>query len=228
MPLYRAELKAKKPLQTGALIHDLSQVLYLPFDYDDGSYARDRSGYGNHGTTYGATLTAGKIGMARNFDGVDDYVEIPHDSSLNLDSLTISLWVKINAWVTWGHLVRKQKYPVGRPNYYFLVRDTKQLRFGYTYDNVETYVDSDAFMTLNEWLHVAVTYDKTNIKFYLNGALRNTFAETRTLTPNTGYLRIGTFGAVTGQTLDGAIDDPRLCKRPLSQDEIRMLMYRRL
>jgi len=75
MPLYRAELLAKKPLWHGALIHDVSQVLHLPFDYDDGSYARDRSGAHNHGIIYGATLATGKIGMSRSFDGVDDYVD---------------------------------------------------------------------------------------------------------------------------------------------------------
>jgi len=83
MPLYRAELLAKKPLRYAALIHDVSQVLYLPFDWDDGSKARDRSGCNNHGTIYGATLTAGKIGMGRKFDGIDDYIETVHNPVLN-------------------------------------------------------------------------------------------------------------------------------------------------
>jgi len=107
MPLYRAELLAKKPLRYAALIHDVSQVLYLPFDYDDGSYARDRSGYGNHGVIYGAALTAGKIGLARSFDGTDDYVEVAHDPSINpTKELTIAAWVKsaTENWNVWRGL----------------------------------------------------------------------------------------------------------------------------
>lgn len=47
----------------------------------------------NHGTITGCTSTAGKFGNALNFDGTNDYVDIPHHADFNGD-LTISMWVR--------------------------------------------------------------------------------------------------------------------------------------
>jgi hypothetical protein len=79
-------------------------VLYLPFDEGSGTIARDLSGFGNNGTlcngttcgVQGPTWTTGKVGGALSFDGVDDYVNIPHSSILNpnLGSFSILLWGK--------------------------------------------------------------------------------------------------------------------------------------
>ncbi|MFY8133230.1 MAG: LamG domain-containing protein, partial [Bacteroidia bacterium] len=58
--------------------------------------ANDESGNGNHGTVNGATLAAdrfGNTGKAYSFDGVDDFIVVPHDNSLNLTSFSLSTWV---------------------------------------------------------------------------------------------------------------------------------------
>src|SRR5690606_27074193 len=49
---------------------------------------------GNDGINYGATFVQGKIGYALSFDGVDDYVEIQHSSTTELDQITISALVQ--------------------------------------------------------------------------------------------------------------------------------------
>lgn len=49
------------------------------FDEGTGSTASDSSGNGNDGT-----LSGGKFGNALIFDGVDDYVHIPYDVSLDI------------------------------------------------------------------------------------------------------------------------------------------------
>jgi len=129
MPLYRAELLAKKPLRYAALIHDVSQVLYLPFDYDDGSYARDRSGYNNTGTIYGTTRVAGKIGGALDFDGVDDYVEVADNPSLRPASITMTAWVKTTSTADMRVLAKTKPYLVYWYGYELAVVDGK-LRAG--------------------------------------------------------------------------------------------------
>jgi hypothetical protein len=68
-------------------------VLYLPFDKDDGSYARDRSGYNNHGVIYGASRVSGKVGNALSFDGVDDYAKIEPFTVYGWSEITIAEWV---------------------------------------------------------------------------------------------------------------------------------------
>ncbi len=48
----------------------------------------------NHGTVNSTTYASGLVGQAFSFDGVDDYVNVPYSSSLDLQSsLTISAWI---------------------------------------------------------------------------------------------------------------------------------------
>ena len=69
-------------------------VAYLPFDGD----TDDLSGNGNDGTIYnGASYVSGKINQGLSFDGIDDYVSIPHSTSLDItDKITLEAWVNID------------------------------------------------------------------------------------------------------------------------------------
>ena len=51
------------------------------------SDARDSSGGGNHGIAHGVTFDA-KLGAT--FDGIDDYIEVPHAKSLDLSTDEVS------------------------------------------------------------------------------------------------------------------------------------------
>jgi hypothetical protein len=60
----------------------------------------DESGNGNNGTNNGATLTTDRNGnsnKAFSFDGIDDFIEILHHPSLNLQNGSINLWFKTNS-----------------------------------------------------------------------------------------------------------------------------------
>jgi len=250
MPLYRAELLAKKPLWHGALIHDVSQVLYLPFDWDDGSYARDRSGYNNHGTVYGATRVAGKIGMALSHDGVDDYVKAGEGAFLyGQDEVMVATWIYIPSeqpvetwrkthlygrWVPgifWRCLSIGGDYSKTQTKFiivaYFVNEETGEVRdFAYN------------CYLLDQWVHVAWGYSKLVEKglIYVNGDL----VVERDIT---GWHADGFLGVLDDNLIDGfwigsstgggenykiISDETRIYSRILSATEIRMLMYRRL
>jgi YD repeat-containing protein len=80
------------------------------FDEGSGSAVADSSGEGNDGTVSGASWTEGRFGAALEFDGADDYVEIPDDDSLDLtDSFTVSAWVKLDELHgTWQQVLYKE------------------------------------------------------------------------------------------------------------------------
>jgi len=63
-----------------------SLVSWWRFDEGTGSVAYDDPTYGNgnHGTIYGASWTSGEIGDALNFDGVNDYVNVADDNTLDV------------------------------------------------------------------------------------------------------------------------------------------------
>ena len=70
-------------------------VLYLSFDEGAGDTARDSSGHGNNGEINGPKWVEGADGKALEFDGVDDYVEVPYNDMFNInDAMTLAAWVK--------------------------------------------------------------------------------------------------------------------------------------
>jgi len=227
MPLYRAELQPKKIVQPSALIHDVSQVLYLPFDYDDGSYARDRSGRALHGTIYGATLTAGKIGMGRKFDGTDDYVKIPKRVTQAVDNWTLAAWIYPTKIPQAGHAVFVGDDSAG---YGFGIGTWETTnRIGGLFGGV-AWLDSGYVVEANKWYHVVMTRRDGTTYFYINGVQApNTFTQT----PYAPYdlTTIGTSilpdHVSIYKPFEGIIDEVRISIRALSQGEIRMLMYRR-
>jgi len=228
MPLYRAELLAKKPLWHGALIHDVSQVLYLPFDYDDGSFARDRSGYNNHGTIYGATLVAGKIGMARNLDGTDDYVEVPDDPSLKPTSaMSLQVWIKITDLTERRTIAAKLESGVN--GWYAFVDTTGKIKFT---TKLKTLGWHDLFsatsLKTDEWYHLALVFGGTFKRIYINGEedAVATFGSDE-IEPSVQPFHVA---KLTGTTyyFYGIMDEVRFARRILSRDEVPMLMYRRI
>ena len=67
------------------------------FDEGSGDTVKDHSGNGNHGTIAGGDpqWVDSEIGMAMEFDGVDDYLEIPDSESLGVgeDDFTLVAWL---------------------------------------------------------------------------------------------------------------------------------------
>jgi len=202
-------------------------VLYLPFDLDDGPYARDRSGYSNHGTIYGATRVAGKTNRALDFDGVDDYVEVGHDVSLNPTELTIMCWVYRKGLGTgsWQLIAGKYPYPAAGgygiffrqadERVYFFIRESPVLAY--------SIVDTVTLATYT-WIHYEGTFDGSTMKLYRNGSLVDSTSATLTATTEPVY--IGAWKPYGGY-FQGVIDEARIYNRVLSQSEIKRLMYMR-
>lgn len=88
---------------------DTSLVAEWHFDEGSGNLLIDSSGNGNDGIIYGATWTTeGKFGSALQFDGMNDYVEIPDSPELSGGTgknLTVEFWFKSNQ--PSGHIITK-------------------------------------------------------------------------------------------------------------------------
>ena len=66
------------------------------YSFDDGT-AADVSGNGHDGTIFGApVLVPSAVVRGLRFDGVNDQIVVPDDIELQLKTLTISLWVKVD------------------------------------------------------------------------------------------------------------------------------------
>jgi hypothetical protein len=182
---------------------------------------------GNHGTIYGSPLwTVGKVDGALYFDGDGDYIDCGNDSSLNLtNNFSISAWFNSDN-VEPVLLICKGNVPAYDPGgaytvlcvpsngiIAFYVRDSGNTNFGYAVTAV----------SLNQWVHVVVTFSDGNINIYKNGVfVQSGVLGTTTIYSNDGPLGIGADGD-GGMLFTGTIDDVRIYNRAMSEAEARKI-----
>jgi hypothetical protein len=148
--------------------------------------ANEASGYGKNGVVYGATLTKNRHNVANSayyFDGVNDKITIPDDTSNDLSKTwTIMAWIKpdfgygsfqdnhVSLVEKWGNAgSKKAAYGMG-------IHSGGQLE-GFTHTGISgTYKWSISSIDTAVWTHVAVTRsDDDSIRLYINGTLNITY-----------------------------------------------------
>ncbi len=205
-------------------------VSHWTFDKGHGSKAHDFAG-NNHGTIYGAAWTMGQVGGALSFDGVDDYVDIPYDSSLNINAsqgISISVWFKLNShpagWNQGPIFGLFDSTGAGTKNYLFI--DKPLYGNQITWDQ---YPPSYGWIKsikpdLDKWYHIVAVEDSTYRAIYLNGSLNvldNTLETYEGNTPDT--IRIGSRADLAPYYFDGSIDEVIVYDQVLSAQEIKLL-----
>ncbi|MFO8015208.1 MAG: LamG-like jellyroll fold domain-containing protein [Phycisphaerae bacterium] len=176
----------------------------------------------------GATLVPGKQGMALACDGRTGYVEVPHSPDLEPKHLTIEAWVRLperpTGYDTRRWLVNKNVHEQTGGHYALLIdrkRAGAYLHIGADEEEGKFEAwDAPETLPLNQWHHLAMTYDGQDLKVYRNGGL---VAETRV-----GRERVpGHTPLAIGRRQDGYsyfkghLDGICFWKRALSAEEIR-------
>jgi hypothetical protein len=190
-----------------------------------GTTWRDLSGNSNNGTlTNGPTFNVSNYGNIL-FDGTNDYVSIPYNSGLIPNNLTLSVWINRTSAVYYAHFIG---IPVSNTTWtspftsygieYIGTTDTISFVTGYT-DNNFDYTNVTSFGN-GVWFHFTATYDKSNVKIYINGTLQTTRAETRTLYASTANFYIGSNNMTSEYPFNGKIANTLLYNRSLSATEV--------
>lgn len=198
-------------------------IAFYPFNGN----ANDLSGNNNNGVLIGATSTTDRKGSpnsAYNFDGISNYIEVPHNTTLNIkDEISISVW--INPVNTNGDQRIIDKTTVSQGDAYMIdTRPSQELRFIVGNPNPSNPPMTSAIISQsNKWYYIVTTYDKSNVKFYIDGVLVSTFPQTGQSTTNTNPIRIGANSILNGNWFNGKIDDIRIYNRILSNAEIQRL-----
>ena len=216
-------------------------VGYWTFDGGDifGLSVRDKSGQGNHGTISGEVKTAGKVGQALDFDGVDNGIIIGSDSPLdNLASYSVSAWIKPRSLGegSFGRIVAKDRLITDGWAFFVCTTDasptcTSSLRLLHGFTGTDgVWSSANNSIKLNTWQHVAVTYSPSSTTndpiFYINGVVSPFSTEqTPTLSDDDDDVNILVIGNRNNADIafDGLIDDVRLYKRILSAGEVNKL-----
>jgi hypothetical protein len=169
---------------------------------------------------------AGKSGNALDFDGIDDRVAAP---LTGFNNVTIAAWIYPRDWGSGeeGRIVKNGF--AGYFDFYLLGpdypgNDLSTIVFQADWDTNGGWAIADNVITLNEWQHVAVTYDGSSVNddpiIYINGVAQ-TVTEAQAPSGSREAPNSTTFiGGYTDQNFDGIIDDVRIYNRILSADEI--------
>ena len=209
-------------------LDDPSLVGLWHFDEGSGTTASDSSGKGNNGQLVnGPVWTTGKVGNALQFDGVDDYVNIPNSANLNPTSqITIDFWVNAPSYADYGMMVSKiysEQWAVMWHGGSGRIRCDIMPWFSYSGSHGEFYSNTE--LSLNQWHHVACTFDGTNARIYIDGVLDKTSAAVSgSISTSTHPLLIGTFWPEVYPgvySFRGELDEVEIYDRALTADEIK-------
>ena len=181
---------------------------------------RISSGNGNNGTLVSGPLwTAGKIGNALYFDGINDNVTVLDSNSLDLSSsFTLSAWVNPASTFTDFRSILVKNY-----SYYLYASvgghcgDGSPLG-GFSGATAQTVCQPSPLPT-NTWTHLAVTYNGSALTFYRDGVAVTTSTVSGSLSPTIGTLQIG--GSQFGEYFKGLIDEVRIYNKALNDTEIQ-------
>lgn len=209
-----------KPIVTNGL------VMYLD--------AANNKSYPGSGTVWNDIGSNGSIGTLTNgptfdsnyggsivFDGVNDYVNVPTNSSIAITGdMTVCAWVYLNSLSGYNSIVGKTTG--GTPNPYDVYTNLFSGTVAFFRGNGSSfgYSISNTGLTVNTWQHVAITMTSTSVKHYLNGQLDGSNTVSATITDGGGSLYVGSRADFVTQ-MNGRISNLLIYNRGLTDSEIK-------
>ena len=160
---------------------------------------------------------AGNIGNgALQFDGINDYVNLPDSSSLDLSNrFTFALWLKPSQLLN-GSSGRKDLFQKFLSYWLILNYPINDGKLAFVLNTGSPYAKSTtAVWNASQWYHIAATHDGVTMRLYINGALEGTAPSVQLPANNGNPLQIGGNSA-QGFWFPGAMDDVRLYGSTLS------------
>jgi hypothetical protein len=219
------ELEAARALDAPVETVDPDLIGYWSLDEGSGSEAADVSGHGRPATLTGVQWTDGKLGKALLFDGSGSVAEVPDGPDVRVTGdFTIAFWARKDAESDdWTRYVGKGKDSERTFGIWEWPKSDKRLKFQQSGGGKWFDIDSTRAIEAGVWTHIAATMKGNRGALYLNGAKDG--EKDREAVPSTGKDIPLTFGMAPGlhSALKGALDDIRLYRRALGDDEIRSL-----
>ncbi len=205
----------------------LPLIAHYNFDETSGTTVNDSSLLNNTAQLNGGAVWAvGKNGNAVSFDGTSGYVSMPSGILSNVNDVTISAWVKLNAISQWARIF---DFGTGTNSYMFLAPQSgdSKLKFAITTNgnSYEEQINAPVLET-GSWKHITVTLSGNTGILYVDGleVARN---ESMTLKPsslgNTTQNYIWKSQFEHDPYMDGLVDDFRIYNKALNADEVKTL-----
>lgn len=189
-------------------------------DEGTGTAISDTKG-NNHGTASNISWTTGVEGNAISFNGSSSNISIPNHSSLSpTQELTMMAWVnaaepktaKIVQKGDWdGHGIYLDRWTGWKGGIRFSNNTGMSLDWG------------NGVPQMNQWYHLAMTYDGSALRLFVNGQLKAEQAASGTLHINSRPFAIGSDNG-SQKFFHGKIDEVKLFGKAMTPQEIQSNM----
>jgi hypothetical protein len=182
-----------------------------------GNTVYDLSGSGNTGTLANGAAFSGLNGGVIVFDGTNDYMTIPHNSSQELTYITVSAWFNFPVIPVAGLGINKEgSFRLISGESY---TTTAGGRIGGSWG---TGVGAGSTTLIsNKWYQIVMTADGTTQKLYVNGSLDYTTNNSALATINTNVISFATYHYGAGYFLNCKMTKIQLYNRALSAVEVQ-------
>ncbi len=159
---------------------------------------------------------------ALNFDGVNDYVNLGNLSTF-MGNYTIEAWVNLTPNTHSNSIVGKHNASVVGT---FIFEITSDNKIYVTREVAPWSITTTDPIPDNAWTHVAMTYDGTNVRVYINGNLSGTQAF-GTIASNNEDVLIGARKSNSSPInfFEGSIGDVRIWSTARTATELQQFMY---
>lgn len=198
-------------------------VLHLKFGENAGVVAYDSSPEGNDGDVDGATWVRGYLGPGLDFDGLDNYVKVDPDSSLDVTEMTLLMAVKPadieTVYTVSSRLSNVLRLILNEPG-------DGDIKAVLKIDGTQRSLRAVGELTAGEFQQVAMSFDGANIRLFYNG-LRVKISSffPGALTTSVNPLWIGVYGTsvINSQYLEGILDEVLLYDVGLTELQVQEL-----
>ena len=175
-------------------------------------------------TNNGATIdNNGKIGKCYSFDGNDDYISLNGNALYNIikggsNPFSFTMWI-FHADNSRAILFGDYSLS-GSINFNIELNASHSVRF--YWGGAPDTSGNHTLVTQSGWTHIAIVYNGTDIKFYKNGTLTDTYVGTLTIkNKNSGDYYLGRDTRTGTTALNGKMNDFRIYDHALSPLEIK-------
>lgn len=178
--------------------------------------------------------SASQIQNTLDFDGVDDFVTVADNPSLDgFTVFTIEAWVKLNSMDANKGIVAKRQGSA-QTAYVLMIRGTTNRRVYFRINAEQNTFHANYTLTIGRWHHIAAVFNGNAAqterkKIYIDGILRATGGSNETSVINSiTNLTIGWINGNLTSYLNGSIDEVRIWNTERTQLQIRNNMHRKL
>jgi len=167
--------------------------------------------------------------MALDFPSTSDFVEVSDDASLpSGTSITVSFWVKKNDWLTRAGIASHTETGNSSKGWWLDLRGIAGAPIQFSFNGADYESGTTPLNENNVWHHVAVTYDGTTVRHYVDAAAVGTNATTTSILDPAASLFVGVDKNAFGSfTANSTVAHFRVYDVVLSASEIIGDMYGR-